>query len=91
MFKDITDMYFSYNQSLENFDTANLIGEELWLDDIYYLYTYPEDRLEISNLLREELELREITLDDLSLSELDYYNLNYQSYEENYVETYDEY
>lgn len=90
-FKDITDMYFSYNQSLENFDTANLIGEELWLDDIYYLYTYPEDRLEISNLLREELELREITLDDLSLSELDYYNLNYQSYEENYVETYDEY
>lgn len=72
--KDITDMYFSYGKSLEKFKTKNLIGEELWLDEVYYLYTYPEDRLEISNLLRKELEMNTIVLEDLNLTELDYYN-----------------
>ncbi|MGP6140246.1 LCP family glycopolymer transferase [Jeotgalibaca sp. A127] len=74
-FKDMTDMFFSYNKSLENFETENLVGEELWLDDLYYLYAYPEDRLEISNLLRKELELEEISMDDISLSDVDYYNI----------------
>lgn len=74
-FKDMTDMFFSYNKSLENFETENLIGEELWLDEVYYLYAYPEDRLEISNLLREELELEEISLEDINLSDVDYYNI----------------
>lgn len=90
-FNDITDMYFSYNKSLENFETTNLVGEELWLDEIYYLYTYPEDRLEISNLLRNELEMEKITVDDLSLSELDYQHLEFGNYEESYSDSIDEY
>ncbi|QIK51216.1 transcriptional regulator [Jeotgalibaca porci] len=80
---DMTDMYFSYGKSLKNFETKNLVGEELWLDDIYYLYTYPEDRLALSNELRAELELPEITIDDLELSDVDYYN-----YEPDYNEEY---
>ncbi|MGP6146554.1 LCP family glycopolymer transferase [Jeotgalibaca sp. A122] len=85
-FKDMSDMYFAYSKSLENFETKNLIGEELWLDEVYYLYAYPEDRLELSNLLREELELESITMEELALSDVDYYN-----FETGYFEDYSEY
>lgn len=80
---DMKDMYFAYGNSLENFETENLVGEELWLDEIYYLYTYPGDRLALSNLLRSELEIEEITLEEVVLSDVDYYN-----YEMNYIEEY---
>lgn len=89
-FKDMTDMFSAYGKSLENFETENLIGEELWLDEIYYLYVHPEDRLELSNLLRKELELDEIDLDDLNLSDVDYYNQEQDYYEET-SEEYSEY
>lgn len=86
---DMADMYLSYGKSLEDFKTKNLIGEELWLDDIYYLYTHPEDRLELSNILRNELELQEITIEDMSLSNVDYYNNDYYNYESDYYEDVD--
>lgn len=86
--KDMTDMYFSYGKSLDNFNAESLIGEELWLDEIYYLYTYPEDRLELSNLLRSELELEKITLEDLTLSDVDYYNYETGYFEEASDESY---
>ena len=88
---DMADMYLSYGKSLEDFNTKNLVGEELWLEDIYYLYTYPEDRLKLSNTLRSELELEEITLEDLSLSDVDYYNYETGYFESTYSEEhYDE-
>lgn len=87
-FDDMVDMYASYGKSLENFETENLIGEELWIDDIYYLYTYPEDRLAISNLLRKELELEEITMDDLTWFDVDYYKQEPATYEETSEEDY---
>lgn len=76
-FSDMTNLVSAYGSSLENFEQDNLIGEELWLDDVYYLYAHPQDRLDLSNRLREELELREIEMDDLHLSETDYYELEY--------------
>lgn len=88
-FKDITDMFLTYGKSLENFETENLTGEELWLDDIYYLYTYPEDRLEVSNILREQLEIEKIEKSDLTLSDVDYTRENTWYYEESSWE-YDE-
>lgn len=98
-FKDMTTMARTYGKALENFETKNLIGEELWLDDIYYLYTYPEDRLEVSNKLRDQLEITNIELEDLNLSDVDYnyyYEPSYEYYEEDYsadeyVEDYSEY
>lgn len=88
-FKDMTDMFLTYGKSLENFETENLIGEELWLDDIYYLYAYPEDRLEVSNILREQLEIEKIEKSDLTLSDVDYTRENTWYYEESSWE-YDE-
>lgn len=85
---DMADMYLSYGKSLENFNTNNLVGEELWLEDIYYLYTYPEDRLKLSNTLRSELELEKITLEDLSLSDVDYYNYEIGYFESTYSDEY---
>lgn len=90
-FKDMADMYFSYGKSLENFETKNLVGEELWLGEIYYLYAYPEDRLELSNLFREELEMEQIEMEDLSLSDVDYYNIETGYIEGSYSEDYGEY
>lgn len=90
-FEDIVSMYSSYGKSLEQFNTENLIGEELWVDDIYYLYTYPEDRLKISNTLRNELELDEITMDDMTLFDVDYVEQEQSYYEEDYTEDYSEY
>lgn len=88
-FKDMTEMFLTYGKSLENFETENLTGEELWLDDIYYLYTYPEDRLEVSNILREQLEIEKIEKSDLTLSDVDYTRENTWYYEESSWE-YDE-
>lgn len=88
---DMKDMYFSYSKSLKNFETKNLIGEELWQNDVYYLYTYPEDRLALSNELRAELELPEITVDDLELSDVDYYHYEPVYSEEEYADDYSEY
>ena len=93
-FDDILAIYSSYGKSLENFEQDNLLGEELWIEDIYYLYVHPEDRLEMSNLLRAELELDQIEMADLNLSDTDYYNLEYGSVEEEdsyYEEEYSEY
>ena len=67
----------AYGKSLDNFEQGSLSGSELWLDDIYYLYVHPEERLNISNELRKELELPTITIDELHLSETDYYQLEY--------------
>lgn len=86
-FKEITDLLAGYRGALENINKQDkLVGEELWLDDIYYLYVNPEERLKISNVLRKELELSEIVVEDLTLSETD---LNYL-YTYYYVDDYDE-
>lgn len=93
-FDDILAIYSSYGKSLEKFEQDNLLGEELWIDDIYYLYVHPEDRLEMSNLLRAELELEQVEMADMNLSDTDYYNLEYGSFEEEdsyYEEEYSEY
>lgn len=72
-FDEITDLLSGYRGAMENISQENLIGEELWIDDIYYLYVNPEDRLELSNNLREELELDPIDMEDLELSDTDIY------------------
>ena len=72
-FDEITDLLSGYRGAMENIAQENLVGEELWIDDIYYLYVNPEDRLELSNKLREELELDPIVMEDLELSETDLY------------------
>ncbi|QII82438.1 LCP family glycopolymer transferase [Jeotgalibaca arthritidis] len=77
-FKQMTDILAGYRGALENIEQDNLIGEELWLDEIYYLYANPENRLEISNILREELELDSIEIEELTLSDTDWnYLYNY--------------
>lgn len=79
-FKDMTNMVAAYGKSLENFEQESMTGDELWLDEVYYFYIHPNERLAVSNLLREQLELPEITVDDLHLSETDYYQLEYAEY-----------
>lgn len=76
-FKDMTNIVMTYGHALENFRQDNLSGSELWLEGVYYLYAHPNDRLELSNMLRKELELPEITLEELHLSNTDYYQLEY--------------
>lgn len=76
-FNDMTHLVAAYGDSLENFEQDSVTGSEFWLDDVYYFYVHPEERLALSNMLREELELREIEVDDLHLSETDYYELEY--------------
>lgn len=93
-FKDMADMYTAYGKSLENFKQDSLAGEELWLDEIYYYYVQPEERLDISNRLRQELELSEVILENMELSDVDYNYLDYTYYNEedsSYEEEYSEY
>ena len=71
-FKEIADLLAGYRNALGNITQDVLVGEELWLEDIYYLYANPENRLAISNVLRKELELDEISIEDLVLSDTDY-------------------
>ncbi|UJF16705.1 LCP family protein [Jeotgalibaca sp. MA1X17-3] len=87
-YKDMKAMLSSYSKSLDNFEQDNLLGEELWLNDIYYLYVPPENRLELSNKLRQELEIDEIELEDLNLSDYDesYMDDWYEEYDDNDVE-----
>lgn len=99
-FKEITDFLVSYKNALSNIEQKSLIGEDLWLEDIYYLYVNPEERLSVSNSLRSELEMDEIIIEDLTLSETDWNYLNTYYYvgdsyyddsyynEEEYVEDY---
>lgn len=76
-YKDMKKMLSSYSKSLDNFEQDNLLGDELWLNDIYYLYVPPENRLELSNKLRRELEISEIEVEDLNLSDYDYSYIDY--------------
>lgn len=89
-FKEMGDLVAGYRNALGNIEEDNLIGEELWLDEVYYLYTHPSDRVEIANELRQELELDSIEVADLYLSETDYYYLSDSYYEEEsyYQESY---
>lgn len=75
-FDEITDVLSGYRGAMENIVQDNLIGEELWIEEIYYLYVQPEDRLELSNQLRKELELNSIEMENLELSDADLYNSN---------------
>ena len=81
-FKQITDLLAGYRDALSNIEQQTLVGEELWLDDIYYLYVNPDSRLALSNTLRAELELNEIEMDDLVLSDTDWNYLNTYYYAE---------
>ena len=81
-FKQITDLLAGYRNALSNIEQQTLVGEELWLDDIYYFYVNPDSRLALSNTLRAELELNEIEMDDLVLSDTDWNYLNTYYYAE---------
>lgn len=86
-FKEIADLLAGYRNALGNITQDVLVGEELWLEDIYYLYANPENRLAISNVLRKELELDEISIEDLVLSDTDYdYLYSYYYTETDYEE-----
>lgn len=85
-FSEITNFLAGYRSALENIEQDNLVGEEMWLDEIYYLYANPQDRLELSNQLRKELELSEIEMDDLALSDTDQYYLDPYYVEDTYYE-----
>lgn len=90
-FKEMIDMVSSYRKSLENFEQDNLLGEELWLNEVYYLHVLPEDRLELSNKLRKELEIQKISLEDLYLTDADFYvEEGYYEDEQGYEEGYDD-
>lgn len=85
-FSEITDLLGGYRNALGNIQQDNLVGEEMWLDEIYYLYANPQDRLELSNQLRKELELSEIEMEDLALSDTDQYYLDPYYVEDTYYE-----
>lgn len=70
-FENLIDIQKNYSDSITEYSQLNIAGEEMYMEDIYYNYVHPEERLRISNLLRDELELEQVTLDDMNLSDAD--------------------
>lgn len=70
-FDDLLDIKSGYVDALDTFTQETIAGEELYYDEIYYYYVDPEERLRISNTLRDELEIDEVQLSDMNLSDAD--------------------
>jgi len=72
-FDDLLSIRSGYSDALENFNQESLPGEDMYIDDIYYYFVRPEERWRMSNLLRDELEVDQVDIYDLNLSDLDMY------------------
>lgn len=85
-FDDLVKLRSGYGKSLENFQQGSLEVEEMWLGDIYYSYAHPVNRLEMSNRLRAELELEQVDMNSLTLTDIDSYYLELAGYYYDWVE-----
>lgn len=70
-FEHLIEIQKSYSDSIADYETITIAGEELYMEDIYYNYVHPEERMRVSNLLRDELELDQVQLSDMNLSDAD--------------------
>ena len=70
-FENLVDIQKYYSDSITSYEQYLIAGEDMYMEDIYYYYVQPEERLRISNLLRDELELEQVSLDDMNMSDAD--------------------
>jgi LCP family protein required for cell wall assembly len=70
-FEDLLDIKSGYVDALDTFTQLSIAGDDLYYDGIYYYYTDPEERLRIANTLRDELEIDQVRLSDMNLSDAD--------------------